>query len=76
MQNQRAKGFCFLCEEKYVPKHRFKKKIHMIIVINNDFMNQDEEMNLKKNMDGKLTALKVSLNSLDNQDFDCALQFK
>lgn len=48
----------------------------MIIVINNDFMNQDEEMNLEKNMDGQLTALKVSLNSLDNQDFDCALQFK
>lgn len=76
MQNLRAQGLCFFCEEKYTPKHKCKKEIHMITILNDDFMHQEEETNLEKYIEGELAALEVSLNSLNDKDSNRALTFK
>jgi hypothetical protein len=48
MDYRRAKGLCFWCDEKCVPRHRFKnKKLYSLCIIKDDEENLEEEESIE-----------------------------
>ncbi|KAF2289163.1 hypothetical protein GH714_029196 [Hevea brasiliensis] len=64
MDERRAKGLCFWCEEKYTPAHKCKKKQAYVMQLITEENEEDEE-NEDKGVEGEMASdMQLSLNAM------------
>lgn len=64
MDERRAKGLCFWCEEKYTPAHKCKKKQAYVMQLITEENEEDEE-NEDKRVEGEMASdMQLSLNAM------------
>ncbi|PKU85826.1 hypothetical protein MA16_Dca012482 [Dendrobium catenatum] len=66
MQEKRAKGLCFRCDEKYTPWHKCRDRTIQVLIVCDDDETEGGESMGEKEMEDKLhlDVIEISLNSM------------